>query len=145
VRFSLFVMLVCLIVDSPFVKGDREDEDEYNSEEDEDFNGDKSGEEGESLGSVDTDVEENKVEDLHADFEDMPTSRAKKSTTPNKKAAPKTASVDNLSTQMSSMKVTKVEYVSFTWRFPMAMYSVNEGTTKKIFIEIRKGVQLPEE
>jgi hypothetical protein len=138
-------MLVCLIVDSPFVTGDREDEDEYNSEEDEDINGDKSCEEGESLGSVDTDVEENKVEDLHVDFEDMPTSRAKKSTTPNKKAAPKTASVDNLSTQMSSMKVTKVEYVSFTWRFPMAMYSVNEGTTKKIFIKIRKGVQLPEE
>ena len=25
------------------------------------------------------------------------------------------------------------------------MYSVNEGTTKKIFIEIMKGVQLPEE
>ena len=111
----MFVMLVCLFVDSPFVKGDREDEDEYNSEEDEDFNGDKSGEEGESLGSVDTDVEENEVEDLHADFKDMPTSRAKKSTTP-KKAAPKTASVDNLSTQMSSMKVTKVEYVSFTWK-----------------------------
>ena len=139
-------MLVCLIVDSPFVTGDREDEDEYNSEEDEDINGDKSCEEGESLGSVDTDVEENKVEDLHANFEDMPTSRAKKSMTPNKKAAPKTASVNNLSIQMMSlMKVTKVEYVSFTWRFPMAMYSVNEGTTKKIFIKIRKGVQLPEE
>jgi hypothetical protein len=43
------------------------------------------------------------------------------------------------------MKVMKVEYVSFTWRLPMAMYSVNEGTTKKIFIEIMKGVQLPEE
>ena len=143
-RFSLFVMLVCLIVDSPFVTGDQEDKDEYNSEEDEDFNGDKSGEEGESLGSVDTDVEESEVEDLYTDFKDMPTSCAKKSTTP-KKAAPKTASVDNLSTQMSSMKVTKVKYVSFTWRFPMAMYSVNEETTKKIFIKIMKGVQLPEE
>jgi hypothetical protein len=89
-------------------------------------------------------VEESEVEDLYTDFKDMPTSCAKKSTTP-KKATPKTAYVDNLSTQMSSMKVTKVKYVSFTWRFPMAMYSVNEETTKKIFIKIMKGVQLPEE
>jgi hypothetical protein len=99
-------MLVCLIVDSPFVTGDQEDKDEYNSEEDRDFEGDKSGKEGELLGSVDTGAEENEVEDLHTDFEDMPTSCTKKSTIPKKA---KTASVDNLSTQMSSMKLTKVK------------------------------------
>jgi hypothetical protein len=101
-------MLVCLIVDSPFVTGNQEDKDEYNSEEDGDFEGDESGKEGESLGSVNTDTEENEVEDLHTDFENMPTSCTTKSTTP-KKATPKTASVDNLSTQMSSMKFTNVE------------------------------------
>jgi hypothetical protein len=117
--------------------GNQEDDDE----EDEDFSINESGEEGESLGSVDTDIEENEVNDLQTVLDDnMPSAR--KSSTP-KKAAPK--SVDALSTQMSSMKVTKVEYFSFDWRFPMAMYSVNEGTTKKIYIELLKGVQLPEE
>ena len=99
-----------------------------------------SSKEGESLGSVDTDVEENEVEDLNAKDDNMGTA-SKKSMTP-KKATP----VDDLSTKMSSMKVSlKVEYISFTWRFPMAMYSVIEGTNKKIFIKIMKGVQLPEE
>jgi hypothetical protein len=75
----------------------------------------------------------------------MPTS-GRKSTTP-KKATPKKAetSVDNLSTKMSTMKVSKVEYVCLDWRFPMAMYSVDEGATRKIYLEILKGVQLPEE
>ena len=129
-----------------FLTGDQEEDDEDNKS----FDGDESGNEGESLGSVDTYIEENEVEDLQADaeefdiFEDMPTAR--KSTTPKKAASKKaSASVDALSTQMSSMKVSKVEYVSFTWRFPMAMYSVNEGTTKKIFFEILRGVQLPDE
>ena len=123
---------------------------EEDDEDDESFDGDESGEEGESLGSVDTDIEEDEVEDLQADaeeFEDMPTAR--KSTTP-KKAAPKAtpkkaASVDDLSTKMSTMKVSKVEYFSFDWRFPMAMYSVHEGNTKKIYVEILQGVQIPPE
>jgi hypothetical protein len=43
-----------------FLTGDQEEDDE----DDKSFDGDESGEEGESLGSVDTDIEENKVADL---------------------------------------------------------------------------------
>ena len=55
-------MLVCGLFVSTFahtifLTGDQEEDGES-------FDGDKSGKEGESLGSVDTDIEENKVADL---------------------------------------------------------------------------------
>ena len=101
-----------------------------------------------SRGSVDTDLDQDEVEDLKADLDidSMPTTSRKKSTPP-KKATPKkaTGTVNDLSPKMSSMKVSKVEYVALDWRFPMAMYSVHEGSMKKVFIELLKGVQLSPE
>jgi hypothetical protein len=58
VRIQHFAHLFCHVT-----AGNQEDDDE----EDEDFSINESGEEGESLGFVDTDIEENKVDDLQAD------------------------------------------------------------------------------
>jgi hypothetical protein len=138
----LFVSLFQLhFLNSLFVTGQEED-----SEEDEDFSGSGGDDEDEELGSVDTDIEEEEVEDLQADLETMPTTR--KSTTP-KKTTPKKDAVKDVSAKMSQLTVeskvkeSNIKYISLEWRFPMAMYSVMEDDTKKIYIDLMKGVQLP--
>ncbi len=129
-------------INSPFAAASKgEEEEEYDSAADEDFSADE--EDEESLGDVDTDIEEEEVNDLEADI-NMPATARKKSMTPKKAA--KTDDVSALSGQMGKLNVSKqVKYVSLDWRFPMCMYSVMEGDCNMIYIELMKGVQLPPE
>jgi hypothetical protein len=129
-------------INSPFAAASKdEEEEEYDSAADEDFFADK--EDEESLGDVDTDIEEEEVNNLEADI-NMPATASKKSMTPKKAA--KTDDVSALSGQMGKLNISKqVKYVSLDWRFPMCMYSIMEGNCNMIYIELMKGVQLPPE
>ena len=124
-----------------FAASKDKEEEEYDSAADEDFSADK--EDEESLGDVDTDIEEEEVNDLEADI-NMPTAR-KKSVTPKKAGSKTDDAISALSGQVGKLNISKVKYVSLDWRFPMSMYSVMEGDYNMVYIELMKGVQLPPE
>jgi hypothetical protein len=82
-----------------------------------DFSADK--EDQDSLGDVDTDIEEEEANNFKADIS-MPTAR-KKSMTSKKTDSKTDHAISALSGQMGKLNFSKVKYDSLDWRFPMSM------------------------
>jgi hypothetical protein len=128
--FSSFILFMNKTHCSPASETPAAEDDEYNSEEDDDYVGTEEGEEV-SLGSEDTDIDEDELQDLEEDAaNNMPTTPKKKATpASNKKKAapaPRGGDVDDVITDFMKLSTISTK-PDFTYHCPVFGYHFKEG------------------
>ncbi len=109
------------------------------SSDDESYN--ESEADSESLGSQDTDIDDNELADLEREAEaeaaTMPPKTRKSSRSPKKPTRPEVEEIDVVVNDFNKVSLKKIKHYDLSYRFPMQLYTAQDGTKEIVYLSFQ--------